>query len=95
MLVRNESVQKDAHAMHSTRSESGILTPNTNGSTESRSNSRKRKIEQFTEKLTEKPVTYDLLNEDFSVKVRFNPPSCHILRFVLTRCAGIPFISTR
>ena len=75
MLVRNEPVQKHAHEMHSTRSESGILTPNTNGSTESRSNSRKRKIEEFTEK----PGAYDLLNEDFSVKVRFDPP-CHILR---------------
>ena len=89
MLVRNESVQEDVHAMHSTRSESGIFTPDTNGSAESRSNSRKRKIEE----LSEEGGTYDLFNEDFSVKVRLDLPSCHILCFDLTRCAGVPIIS--
>lgn len=90
MLVTNESVQEGAHAVHSTRSENGVLTPDTNGTTESHSNSRKRKIDE----LTDEPGTYDMFNEDFSVKVRFDPLSCHILRFNLTRCAGIPFVST-
>lgn len=91
MLARNGSVQEDAPSrQHNTRSESGILTPDTNGSVEGRSNSRKRKIEEASEETG----AYDLFNEDFSVKARHYLPSCHTLRFDLTRCAGIPFIST-
>lgn len=91
MLVLNESVQEDAPSLqHNTRFESGILTPDTNGSAESRSNSRKRKIEA----VSEETGPHDLFNEDFSVKVRFDLASRHTLRFDLTCCAGIPFIST-
>ena len=91
MLVCNESAPEDAPSPNTdTRSKSGIRTPDSNGSAESRSNPRKRKIEE----LSEETGAYDLFNEDFSVKVRFDPPSYHILRFDLTRCSGVPFVST-
>lgn len=91
MLVRNESVQQGAPSPNTdARLKSGILTSDTNGWTESRSNSRKRKIED----ISEQDGAYDLFNEDFSVKVRFDLPPWHIRRFDLTRCAGIPFVST-
>ena len=71
MLVHSESMLHDASSLSSdTRPKSGILTPASGASAESRSNARKRKRE---DEPGDNGVE-DLLSETFSVKVRCSPP---------------------
>ena len=66
MLVHSESTPQDASSLHSdARSKTGVLTPDTDGSAESRSNARKRKRDD----VPNDNGVEDLLSESFLVKV--------------------------